>query len=83
MDYAFFTFRSVTRGQLALRYLQAADVHAALLRAPKALSAEGCGYAIRVRTADAARAAQIFEHNAVPYQRRFHQSGGHYREVGR
>ena len=56
MDYYFFTFRSITRAQLALRYLQAADMRAALLRTPKALATEGCGYVIRVRAADAAAA---------------------------
>ena len=82
MEYEFFTFRSITRGQLALRYLLAADVTAVLMRAPRQLSQEGCAYAIRVQAADAAWAAQIFDHNAVLFQRRFHQSNGRYWEVG-
>lgn len=81
MDYYFFTFRSITRAQLALRYLQAADVRAALLRTPKALATEGCGYVIRVRAADAAAADQLFSENQVRYQRRFIQRGGRYQEV--
>ena len=81
MDYYFFTFRSITRAQLALRYLQAADMRAALLRTPKALATEGCGYVIRVRAADATAADQLFLENQVRYQRRFIQRSGRYQEV--
>ena len=81
MDYYFFTFRSITRAQLALRYLQAAAMRAALLRTPKALATEGCGYVIRVRAADAAAADQLFAENQVRYQRRFIQRSGRYQEV--
>ena len=83
MDYDYFTFRSITRGQLALRELQEADVNAALLRTPKALTTEGCGYTVRVRAGEGDRAAGILARSDVPYQRRFRQSGGQYREVAR
>ena len=81
MDYYYWTFRSITRAQLALRYLQAADVRAALQRTPKALATEGCGYVIRVRAGDVAAADRIFSENQVQYQRRFIQRGGRYQEA--
>ncbi len=81
MDYEYFTFRSITRAQLALRYLQAADVTATLLRTPKALATEGCVYAIRVRARDGDQTAEIFAHNAVQFRRRFRRENGQYREV--
>ena len=81
MDHELFTFRSITRAQLALRYLQAADVNASLQRTPKSLAQEGCGYAIRVRAGD--RAAMIFAQNAVQYQKRYGYLNGKYREVAR
>lgn len=81
MDYCYYTFRSITRAQLALRYLQASDVPAALQRTPKPLATEGCGYVIRVRQADDAAAGQIFADNQVQYQRRFIQLGGRYQEA--
>lgn len=81
MDHDYYTFRSITRGQLALRYLQAADVKATLVRTPRVLAAEGCGYAIRVRTGDSAAASRVFAENEVRYQRRFREQNGHFREV--
>lgn len=82
MDHYYYTFRSITRGQLALRYLQAAGVTAALMRTPKALATEGCGYAIRVRETESGHAERIFAAHEVHYQRRFREQNGRFREAG-
>ena len=81
MGYCFYTFRSITRGQLALRALQAENLRASLLRTPRALATEGCGYAIRVREDDCAAAERVFARSGVQFQRRFVERNGQYREL--
>lgn len=83
VDYEYFTFRSITRAQLALYDLQAAGIAAVLQRTPRALAGEGCGYAIRVRSGAGERTEELFGRHAVPYQRRFRRQQGQYREVTR
>lgn len=80
MNY-YFTFRSITRAQLAMRYLQAADMTAGLMRTPKVLAREGCGYAIRVRDSDVSLANQIFQENEIQYHRRFVEQNGRFQEA--
>ena len=76
----YYTFRSITRAQLAQRALREAGVSAALLRTPKALAAEGCGYALRLPRAEETAADRAFR-DAPPYQRKFLEQNGRYLEV--
>ena len=62
----YFTFRSVTGAQRAMRALELSGLRGMLLRSPKMLSQKGCGYAVRVR--DPRAAAASFADNRVAYE---------------
>lgn len=53
-----FTFRSFTAAQSGRNVLQQLQIDAQLQRAPKHLTAQGCGYVLRVQAVDGARAAE-------------------------
>ncbi|MBQ7565920.1 MAG: DUF3343 domain-containing protein [Oscillospiraceae bacterium] len=63
--YYYFTFRSITGAQRAMRALEQTGLRATLLRAPKMFSAKGCGYALKVRPDRAAAASAAFRSYAV------------------
>lgn len=52
MDAYYLTFQSMTRAQSAAGRLQQHGVVAGFLRAPKAISDLGCGYAVQVGRTD-------------------------------
>lgn len=56
----YFTFRSITGAQRAMRALEQAGLQATLLRSPKFLSMKGCGYALKIRPEYGAGAAAAF-----------------------
>lgn len=57
-DYIF-TFRSLTGAQKARELLSAGNVFSSVMRAPKRLSAQGCGYVLRVSAANGRRALAV------------------------
>jgi len=65
----FITFRSVTGAQQGARLLGRAGVTYQLGRTPKSISALGCGYALRVRPNDAARAVGLLRRDGAPFQK--------------
>lgn len=65
-DY-YITFRSVTYAQRAQRLLAEEHIQNAMMRAPKAMSVKGCGYALRIRASAAAHAAAVLQNGGVPY----------------
>lgn len=64
----YFTFRSVTGAQRAMRALEQTGLRATLLRSPGFLSMKGCGYALKVRPEYAAAAAAAFRNFSIPVQ---------------
>ena len=65
-DY-YYTFRSITFAQRAQQILANARVPSAILRAPKSMSSKGCGYALKLRPGDAAKAAAVLRNAGAPY----------------
>lgn len=65
----YFTFRSVTGAQRAVRVLERAGISAGLLRTPKQMERMGCGYSVRVRAAQGAAARRELERNQVYYSK--------------
>ena len=61
------TFRSVTVAQKAEKLLKTANLFCSLQRTPKILSERGCGYCLRLRERDGARAVAILKEHSVPY----------------
>jgi len=72
-DY-YLTFRSVTGAQHGARLLERAGVSCLMGRTPKSISANGCGYVLRVRESDIRHAAAILRESGAPYQR-IYQTG--------
>lgn len=65
-DYLF-TFRSLTAAQRARSVLNAGGIRAPIVRTAKRLSANGCGYAIRVGARDGVRALHLLRGADVGY----------------
>ena len=65
----YFTFRSVTQAQRAYKLLNRAGIRGGLLRTPKALAMNGCGYSVRVRPENGARAAQAMQAGGADWSR--------------
>lgn len=63
----YFTFRSITGAQRGERALKKEGLRCVLLRAPKALSMKGCGYALKVSGAEAPAAKLALEIWGVEY----------------
>ena len=61
----YFSFRSVTPAQKALRILTDAGIPASLGRAPAALAENGCGYCLRVDDARGPAAARALRGTGV------------------
>ncbi|HIR09429.1 MAG TPA: DUF3343 domain-containing protein [Candidatus Avoscillospira stercoripullorum] len=80
-DY-YFTFRSMTQAQRAVGVLQQAAIYAVLERTPRAISPQGCGYAVKVLRGDVYRAANALRSALVFYEKCYQFSpGGRAKEV--
>lgn len=62
-----FTFRSFTAAQSGRNVLRQLQIDAELLRAPKSLSEQGCGYVLRTQAAEGARTAEALRAWNVPF----------------
>lgn len=67
-DY-FFTFRSVTAAQNGAKRLEKAGISAVMVRTPRNLQKQGCGYSLRVRAAQYRTARQILSQEGTAFQR--------------
>ena len=70
----FITVRSVTFGQRAESVLRKGGIPCTLQRTPRWMEEQGCGYCLRLRTADVKPAAQLLRSAQVPYQRVYVQN---------
>lgn len=52
MKFYYITFRSVTHAQRAEQILQKQGIRCSLLRTPKWMESQGCGYSLRLWTSD-------------------------------
>jgi len=67
MYYYAFTFRSLTHAQSGRNALDRSGVANWLVRAPKSLSDQGCGYLLEVRGQDGPYAASILRAWSAPF----------------
>ena len=70
----FITVRSVTFGQRAESVLRKGGIPCTLQRTPRWMEEQGCGYCLRLRTADILPAVQMLRSAQVPYQRVYVQN---------
>ena len=61
----YITFRSVTFAQRGEQVLKENGIRCALLRTPKWMEAQGCGYSLRVWTGDIQGIVELLRENRV------------------
>lgn len=82
MDAYYFTFHSMTQAQTAAAMLARHGNRAVFLRAPRAISVNGCGYAVQVSLADVYGAIYILRSGGISPQKVFRTAeSGEAREV--
>ena len=82
MDIYYLTCRSLTYAQRVSRSLTAAGLRNMIVRAPRHMSREGCGYAVRIDVGEPGRALGVLASAGVPPKRVFRQMReGGYEEV--
>lgn len=73
MEWYYVTFRSITPAQRGERLLKRNGIEVALMRAVRQISAEGCGYSLRIKPKDGGRVVELFREHEIPFRRVFHQ----------
>ena len=73
MKIFYITFRSVTAAQRGEKVLQKAGTRVALLRTPKWMEVQGCGYSLRLWTEDVGAAVAILREHGVTFRRVYMQ----------
>lgn len=74
MKFYYVTFRSVTHGQRGQKLLESAHIRCHLLRTPKWMEAQGCGYSLRIWTGDIQKGVEILRKAGVPIQKVYIQT---------
>ena len=69
MGMHFITFRSVTPAQRGQRLLQQAGMDPLLQRTPRWMEERGCGYCLRLRPEDTARAVALFRQAGLSFSK--------------
>ena len=69
MKYCLITFRSVTPAQRGESVLRKAGIDCALGRTPRQMEELGCGYSLRLRPVDAARAAVVLRQQQIQFRK--------------
>lgn len=78
----YFTFGSVTTAQTAVRALDRIQIPNRLLRTPKAIQLQGCGYSIAVRSGYYVQARDELDRRRLNYRRVYCRfSDGSFEEV--
>ena len=78
----FVTFRSVTYAQRGEALMKGAGIRCALLRTPRWMEEQGCGYCLRLHLRDLPRALELLRQRQVPFRKVYRQGeGGEIREV--
>ena len=69
MGYAYITFRSVTHAQRGEGLLSGTGIRCAMQRTPRWMEEQGCGYCLRLRQRELARARELLMKNGVQFRR--------------
>ena len=73
MKIYYVTFRSVTFAQRGEKILTRGNLQCSLLRTPRWMEEQGCGYALRVWTKDIGNAVELLRRNQIPLRRVYRQ----------
>ena len=69
MKFCYITFRSVTISQKGEELLRRSGISCALQRTPRWMEEQGCGYSLRIRHSDVARAVNLLRQSGVSFRR--------------
>lgn len=75
MKYYFITFRSVTFAQRGEQLLQKNGIRCTLLRTPKWMEIQGCGYSLRIWTEHVETGVELLRKANVPLRKVYVQTG--------
>ena len=75
MKFYYITFRSVTFAQRGELVLNKAGIRCTLQRTPKWMETQGCGYSLRIWTADAAASVELLRSEGIPMRKVYVQRG--------
>lgn len=73
MKFYYITFRSVTYAQRGERVLSSGNIRCTLMRTPKWMAEQGCGYCLRLWTKDVTAAVTLLRHNQVTLRKIYAQ----------
>lgn len=73
MDVYFITFRSVTLAQLGENTLRKAGIGCRLLRTPRWMEEQGCGYCLRLRREEMDSVLEILQQGKVQFRKVYRQ----------
>ena len=78
----YFTFRSVTFAQRGEKVLNAHQIRCSLLRTPRWMETQGCGYALKIWTREPLAALELLHQSQIPVRRVYvQQPDGQLEEV--
>ena len=69
MKFYFITFRSVTFAQRGELVLNKAGIRCTLQRTPRWMESQGCGYSLRIWTADVKASVELLGDEGVPMRK--------------
>lgn len=73
MRFYFITFRSVTFAQRAEKLLNQQGYRVSLMRAPRWMEEQGCGYALKLWGGDRLPVVQLLRENQIPLRKVYRQ----------
>ena len=74
MKVYYFTFRSVTLAQRGEQLLNQSGVRAVMLRTPKWMESQGCGYSLRIRTGDLLPVISLLREKGIGFRKIYVQN---------
>ena len=72
----FITFRSVTIAQRGEGILRKKGIPCQLLRTPRWMEEQGCGYCLAVKCRDLNAAIELLRKNGVPFRKAYRKTDG-------
>ena len=69
MHFYYITFRSVTYAQRGERIMQKEGIRCVLLRTPRWMEQQGCGYCLRLWTDEVRPALHLLQREQIPYRK--------------
>ena len=73
MKFYYITFRSVTYAQRGEKTLTSGGIRCTLLRTPRWMEEQGCGYALKLWSTDIAAAVKLLRDNRIQLRRAYVQ----------